>query len=288
MRDFSYNVLSQISILYSNIFSTNLRVLAYHDVKDSQVFENQIKYLNKNFNIISIDELFAHLYKSKSLPKKSLLITFDDGDYSVYTKGLPILKKYDIPSVLFIITSLINTNKPFWWKKARAHYEDRNFSRNVIAEKINNLKSLPNLKRKNILSEFKDLQSRQLSNEELKQMELDGMKMGNHTHTHPILNKCELESIITELTTPIEYFKGWGLNGYKYFAYPNGNYNNIIENELKINNFKLAFLFDHKINKREINPLRVSRIRVDSDTIMPEFKSKVSGLHSFIYHKFKI
>ena len=39
----------------------------------------------------------------KSLPKNPILITFDDGYYDNYTRGYPLLKKYNMQGTIFII-----------------------------------------------------------------------------------------------------------------------------------------------------------------------------------------
>jgi hypothetical protein len=72
------------------------------------------------------------------------------------------------------------------------------------------------------------------------------------------------------------------MDGYKWFAFPNGNYDRRQEFLLEEAEISLAFLFDHKLNKKRIHPLRVSRIRVNTYDPMPEFKVRLSGLHSFL------
>ena len=70
------------------------------------------------------------------------------------------------------------------------------------------------------------------------------------------------------------------------FAYPNGNYDGRVEEVLVENKIAMTFLFDHKINNSNIHPLRISRIKVDSDNDLHEFKVKISGFHPFLYNNF--
>ena len=58
-----------------------------------EIFENQIKYLANNFNIIDPFELMD-IEKLKSTKEKKVLITFDDGYMDNLENALPILKKY--------------------------------------------------------------------------------------------------------------------------------------------------------------------------------------------------
>lgn len=78
----------------------------------SSTFENQMRYLKDNgFHVISPEELLAFLENKQRLPKKSVLITMDDGYRSVYEVAYPILKKYEFTATLFIYTKFVGLSK---------------------------------------------------------------------------------------------------------------------------------------------------------------------------------
>ncbi|MDT0644597.1 polysaccharide deacetylase family protein [Zunongwangia sp. F363] len=245
-------------------------------------FEEQVRYLKNNYTIISILDLERHFNSGQALPSHSLLITFDDGDPSVLEKGLPVLEKYNLASVSFVITDLIDSSKNFWCRWVEKVYEKQGRSYREARKKVNYLKNIPNQERIKYLSTLEKINGRQLTSAELNYMESRKMFIGNHTHTHPIINNCTAKEVKEELLCAKQLFEKWDLEGYPFFAYPNGNWDDESESSLKKNGIKLAFLFDHKVNKKIINPLRISRIRVDADTELNEFKVKVSGLHSKI------
>lgn len=112
------------------------------------------------------------------------------------------------------------------------------------------------------------------------------MIIANHSHTHPMFDQCNSDELKYELQKSTEVLESMDYQA-KVFAYPNGNFDPTAEQELIKEGVKMAFLFAHKLNEKNINPLRIFRIRVDSDTNLKEFKVKVSGLHSFIYHNFR-
>ena len=276
---------------FSNLFlpairkfsSRRLKVLAYHTVPDAQIFKQQIKYLKKTYNIISLKDLQISMESRKSLPENALLITFDDGDYSLYKNAFPILKTYEVPAVIFIISQLIDSEKTFWCRWVEAAFDKEGKSYSEARKEVNRLKKIPNSERMEVLSGLPEIKSRQLSVEELKEMESHNIVMGNHTHTHPMLDQCTSEEISMEMDEVKKNFVQWGLGGYSYFAYPNGNSHPRIEKILKSKGIKMAFLFDHEINTKQINPFNISRIKVDADSQLDEFKAKVSGLHSELF-----
>ncbi|WP_424493682.1 polysaccharide deacetylase family protein [Salinimicrobium sp. GXAS 041] len=280
MKSSMYKVLNKVDAIMESNSDDFLRVLAYHTVPDEAAFENQLKYLVKNYDIIGISDLQDHLFHFKKLPKKPLLITFDDGDISVYKKGLPLLDKYHLPSVLFVITALIDSENMFWWKQVEKVFQEDGYSYADARKKISELKLKPNEKRINYLNELPHLQTRQLTTTELIEMQRKQMFIANHTYTHPMVDRCTESEIRIELKNTRKKFKEWNLRGYPIFAYPNGNWNEKTEKILYEEGIEMAFLFDHKLNAKKINPMRISRLRVDSNLEINEFTAKVSGLHS--------
>jgi len=283
MRKLLYSSLDLISPLFKRTFKKKLRVLAYHDVTDQKIFDKQMAFLKENYSVISIDDLKKHLYHGGSLPDYPLLITFDDGDYSVFERGIPILYRYNLPSCLFIVTKLIGTKTDFWWNRARAGHDDLNIDSPSTNEVINHLKNVSNKERLEALEKYPKTEKAQLAIEQLKILKSKGMDIANHSHTHPMFDKCSKEELQYELDQSKLFFESVEFKNFDVFAYPNGNRDENSEEILKNNKVKMAFLFDHKVNKKSINPLRISRIRIDSDTDFSEFKVKISGLHSEIY-----
>ena len=282
MRKFFYLFLSVFHKIFGFWFRHNLRVLAYHTVTSPEKFEEQLMFLESNFSIIDIHQLRDFLFHNKELPKKPLLITFDDGDISVLEKGLPLLQKYELPSVLFVITGLINTSKTVWWRRVEKSYEGNAKSYPEARAMVKRLKELPNQERENYLRNIEFSESRQLTEDQLQFLQSSRMFIGNHTHTHPMLNKCNDSEITEEFQAVKAGFEKWKLPGYSTFAYPNGNWDRRTETLLKENGIEIAFLFDHSLNDKKIHSLRISRIAVDAHLELPEFKVKVSGLHPLL------
>lgn len=93
-------------------------ILTYHKLSENgadavtvtrKAFDDQMLYLkNHGYKVISLDDFFDFLELKEPLPRKSVVITFDDGWRSTYDIAFPILKKYGYPSTLFVYTDFVS------------------------------------------------------------------------------------------------------------------------------------------------------------------------------------
>jgi peptidoglycan/xylan/chitin deacetylase (PgdA/CDA1 family) len=98
-------------------------ILTYHSVGDIsdksyskysvslKNFEEQIRYLISNNKIISLEKLVTDIKNEVNLSDGSVAITFDDGFKNNYLFAYPILKKYNLPSTIFLATGYIESEK---------------------------------------------------------------------------------------------------------------------------------------------------------------------------------
>lgn len=71
-------------------------------------FERQMQWLVDNgYRSLTLDELHAHLAEGRPVPEKSVAITFDDGDRTVYDVALPILQRTGLRASLFVVTGQV-------------------------------------------------------------------------------------------------------------------------------------------------------------------------------------
>lgn len=71
-------------------------------------FDLQMKYLaNKGYTTISLSDLKGYLEGETNPPEKPIVVTFDDGFRDYYYNAFPILKKYNLHAVVFMIVNHI-------------------------------------------------------------------------------------------------------------------------------------------------------------------------------------
>ena len=123
LGNYKPNVSEQIERLFTPAKEVKVPILVYHYVeyvKDSNdiirkslsttplVLENQIKTLLENgYELISFKRLDQYLEGIKPLPKKSVILTFDDGYEDFYTDVLPILKKYKVNATQYLVSGFV-------------------------------------------------------------------------------------------------------------------------------------------------------------------------------------
>ena len=118
-----------------NNFSHGIMFHNFHDLKkhkggqgsiSQKEFLELINFIGRK-NIIDADE-FILRFKEKTLKKKHVCLTFDDGSLSQYNVALPVLKKLKIKAIFFLYSSMF-TRKPDFLEVYR--YFRINFFRNI-------------------------------------------------------------------------------------------------------------------------------------------------------------
>ena len=104
-----------------NISFNYSRVLMYHMVSEHlpknkskfnrlrvkpSEFEKQLIWLKNNgFTSFTLSELV----NLEVIPKKAVVLTFDDGYEDNFTKAFPLLKKYNFKATIYIVLNRFNT-----------------------------------------------------------------------------------------------------------------------------------------------------------------------------------
>jgi peptidoglycan/xylan/chitin deacetylase (PgdA/CDA1 family) len=126
MRRYIYPLLGPVKRRIVNAFSNPSLILIYHRVttlqRDPQLlavspenFEAQVRVLKKDYSLLTPEEYVHFLNDYKRMPRKSILITFDDGYADNYLEARPILESNNANAIFYITTSKIGTTEKLWW-----------------------------------------------------------------------------------------------------------------------------------------------------------------------------
>ena len=99
--------------------TTDFVTVAYHDVKDApgdleadavtiQSLAAQFDWLrDQGYRVISVDDVLAAHRGERPLPPRAVLLSFDDGYASHYTRVFPLLQAFNYPAVFAIAGSWV-------------------------------------------------------------------------------------------------------------------------------------------------------------------------------------
>jgi peptidoglycan/xylan/chitin deacetylase (PgdA/CDA1 family) len=110
-------------------------VLCYHNLAPqskgrmilaAKVFEEQMRYLkNQGYRVINLREFVEFVSLKRQLPKRSVLLTFDDGYRSFSQYALPVLKELGFTATLFVYTDYVGAGgNAFTWDELKKLQQD--------------------------------------------------------------------------------------------------------------------------------------------------------------------
>ena len=259
-----------------------LRILAYHRIADlhetsslnprlisatPSVFASQMKYLTRFYNVVSIEDVIRAVQMRSRLPKRAVLITFDDAYCDFGENAWPILKRHGLPATVFVPTAYPdNPQLSFWWDKLyKAVFRaspaeirksqilpsqlDISEDRLAYLKKLqNHIKTLDHEEAMNLVDDIcvelnasKNGQKSAMSWEELRKLKGEGLALGAHTQTHPILTRLPLDKARQEVIGSLEDLRRETGSDLPIFCYPGGYYNHRIARLLSREKILLAF-----------------------------------------------
>lgn len=212
-----------------------------------EMYEAQIDWIARNYDLIDLDTLL-----SGKLPKRPMLLTFDDAFRSVRDVARSVLAPRGIKSVFFVNAGLIGGNEisldsTLTWAAGEVGLDQLCDligvpRRDTIGQLVvGDMAAFGAAERAGIkakvLAAFgpPDLTARAplLSAEDLRELPGLGVEIGNHTMTHVhcrALSSAEIEREVVEARTQLEALSGTGVRS---FSVPYGHEKDLTPEMLK-------------------------------------------------------
>lgn len=253
---------------------SGLTVLTYHRVSEradlddplkvsAGAFDCQMRYLRDVYRLISPLELAEIIRTRARVPERSCLITFDDGWRDNFDIAYPILRKHEIPALIFLTTGFVGTNRSFWHEELRrillgAECEiDRKWAgastcnlppgvgrgvKGILAaqpsarpELINDLvvemKKFSGIENEKLVESLgvslgaRTSQERvMLSWDEICSMHANGITFGSHTVSHELLDRLAPQLVEAEVVESKRSIESIVGRAVDFISYPNGNF----------------------------------------------------------------
>jgi peptidoglycan/xylan/chitin deacetylase (PgdA/CDA1 family) len=109
-------ILYFVLFLFSSLsFKRYVAVLAYHSVDSNgsfftvapEMFNKQMDYMMKHCAIVSLQDVVDFAAGKRSLPRRSVALTFDDGYYDNYANVYAYAKKFTLPVAIFVTAGVV-------------------------------------------------------------------------------------------------------------------------------------------------------------------------------------
>lgn len=153
-----------------------------------QFLEQTIEdYRREGYRFVSIDEACSLIQAGKRPTQPFVCLTFDDGYRDNYTLALPLLKRLDVPFVVYVSTDFVDNKHTMWWYPG---------------------------------------QQLGLSLDEMKALAAEPLcTIGAHTLSHPRLDTLSSEAQRQEIVESKALLEQWLGQPIHHFSYPHGAYN---------------------------------------------------------------
>ncbi|MFK5947648.1 MAG: polysaccharide deacetylase family protein [Methylococcales bacterium] len=271
-------------------------------------FRRQMLYVKKYFNVVSFQDVLNHIDNKKMLPKRSVIITFDDGHYDNFSNAYPVLKSLDIPATIFLSSGYIDGDNVFWFdqvayviyktnEKTLTISQDVSFTigsdvenrRSVTEDVLEYLKSIPDNLRLECINDIKNQLNVKFVNDEDKslssclkwqhviEMSDNGIEFGSHTMSHPILSRLTNEELLIEISKSKSDIESKLNKTVDTIAYPVGGtdeYSDDVINCCKKSGYRLGISYVSGIEPLDIPDLfQIKRLHVERYTTINMYKA---------------
>lgn len=245
-------------------------------------FEKYIKFLSDNGQAITLNDIFD---KNQNFRNK-YVITFDDGFYNNYKYALPIMKKYNVPHIIYLTSNYVDKNLISWIDridiaidncKKKVVYSKifkknfklgskenkiiflnfiRNYCKSIKKVDLNKFAEilLKDLKLSAPKTSISDLDKKLDWNCIKKMNENDLTEFGGHSHSHNVLGHLTKSQYTVEINKSLNFLSKKGNLKIKHYSYPEG--------------FKTSF------NKEIIDLLKKKKIKTSVTTLLKKQNKK--------------
>lgn len=301
-----------------------LRVVTYHRIDDPhrtplldpklisatpEVFEQHIRFLAKNYDVVAMADVLAAVEHGHALPKRALLITFDDAYCDFKEFAWPCLKHHTLPATVFVPTAYPDDEqRMFWWDRLYSVVKSTSVAQlnlapvgtialttneakeRAIRQLQHHVKLLPHT----AAMKFVDDVCAALGNgvhpgktvlgwDELRALVREGVTLGPHTQTHPLMTRLTREQLQREILGAHQDMARELGEVLPIFCYPNGSHNDDVVDMLRQEGFTLAFtVVDGHNDLRSDDLLRLHRTNITRKSSLPVLRIRLQRWFTYI------
>jgi peptidoglycan/xylan/chitin deacetylase (PgdA/CDA1 family) len=211
-----------------------VNILMYHQVGDFRRpashkacfcdtgrFRSQMRFLARaGFRVIGLDRALAGLFHGEPLPRRPVVLTFDDGTQDFHDHALPVLREHGYPATVFPVSGLLGHRAEFV-----------------------TYRPVPWL----------------MSAETLRAVHGAGIQVGSHTVTHPRLSRLDPDSAGREIADSKAFLEDLLGAPVDHFCYPKGDYDVGVRDRVREAGYRSALTTVRGAANTAANPFEIPR-----------------------------
>jgi len=273
----------------------------------ARVFAEQLEYLTAHYDVVPLSQIVERITAREPFPSGLAAVTIDDGYRDAYEVAYPLLRRYGVPASLFVVTEFADRRAWIWTDKARFLTQQAApqrltlkiqeselrlelngaTSRRDASERVNSvIKRLPDESKEEVIERLSlalgvaipQTPPEEFSSvtwDQAREMDANGVEIGSHTLTHPILTNVGDERLRRELRdskSRLEEILGRQVD---QFCYPNGDNDERVQCEVARAGYRAAVTVVNGLIQRGDDPLTLRRVHTERD--FAHFLQSTSG-----------
>lgn len=280
-----------------------------------QDFRWQMEQVLRTCTPVSFAVLAAALDGGVPLPRRPIIVTFDDGYRDNFAHAFPTLKELGIPATVFLSTGYVGKPGTFWFDRAaqlvyRAPVgalslrsfefqaqlgEDRSSRRPATERLLRALKKVPDGVRRRALVELEetlgryapaqdDALSRALTWDEARTMAHHGIEFGSQAVTHPVLTRLDDGALAEELAASRQTIEAELGQRVIAIAYPDGGLDAFDDRVIAATvraGYQFGVSYVSGVNEEGFDPYRLKRLHVERYTSRAYFRCLLAAPRLF-------
>lgn len=274
-------------------------------------FDLQMSFLRRHFQPLT-PEQFSYELRNGTFRRRACLVTFDDGWKDNAEHALPVLRKHQVPALVFVATGYVGTDRTFWQERltrllffATRSSESANTLRELgltsavglsdavalatVRDAVTTMKQWEPGRVHELIQRLEDEVGRVptarnlgddtfLSWDDLRRLQQSGwVVVGSHAHSHRPLTRLGYDGACAEFTLSRAALATNGFCDVRTCAYPNGNVDTAVVRAATDSGFELGFATAHGFVRPGDDPMRLRRINIGSAGVgsRAEFLSRI-------------
>jgi peptidoglycan/xylan/chitin deacetylase (PgdA/CDA1 family) len=229
-----------------------LTILMYHKIDEPSAevrfpgnyvapsaFEAQMRALKAwGYESIAFEQWLEYRSgASRALPRRPIIVTFDDGYTCFDRNAWPVLRSLGMSATVFLVAGQIGGTNA-WDRDER--------------------------------------QERLLDADRIKALQAEGVSFGSHSFTHPPLARIAPDRALEELTRSRTELGNLLGREVTVFAYPFSNQNSLVRDLARQAGYRCAVRGKGRMNWRHTDPFGLQRIKVEHEMTVDDLRRRLA------------